>query len=169
MSLFNITAVLCVLFFVAGAGLIIIVGSIIIYNSKDIEKEKLSGKKLRANKKEENMEIKTDGKLCEIGYTDGKDIYQVLDVMITEEDLEVAERWLIKINVLEESGTDEDGTPYISRKLVFDLVQRYRDPLELSFEIAKLAPLMLTDIQIRQLATIGMCTIGPIRMKGDEK
>ena len=79
--------------------------------------------------------------------------YFISDIL--DEDLEVVEKWLIKVSIIEDSETDvDDGEELISRKLVFELIAKIEDPTKamiLGFEIAKLPALYLTEGQQREL------------------
>lgn len=62
--------------------------------------------------------------------------YCVIDV--TDEDMEIAGKWLAKVKIVETKEEDEEGEIFINRKMVFELIQKFTDDLELYFEIAKL-------------------------------
>lgn len=61
-------------------------------------------------------------------------------IEITDEDLEVAGKWIAKVTAVDEEEEDEDGEVFVSRKLVFELIRKLKgdEDLELYFEIAKL-------------------------------
>ena len=77
---------------------------------------------------------------------------------ITDEDLEVTERWLIKVSVIDNDGY-EDEPVLISRKLVYELIQKFEGnndaSMELCFEVSKLPKIYLTDEQIKLLRSEG--------------
>ena len=60
---------------------------------------------------------------------------------ITDEDMEVCERWLIKISAIEVEETDDDGEIFVSRKLIFEIIEKYAPnvdvALELGYEVSK--------------------------------
>lgn len=71
--------------------------------------------------------------------------YELFVTDITNEDMEITERWLVKVSVIEES-IDEDGEEYINKKLVCELIEKFApdETLVLSFfEVAKLPILCL--------------------------
>lgn len=79
---------------------------------------------------------------------------------IQEEDLEVVEKWLIKVSIIEEPVDEEDGL--VRRVLVFELVQEIlsdeqQKALELNYEICKL-PLYLSRRDVRMLTANGRFT-----------
>lgn len=61
---------------------------------------------------------------------------------ITDEDLIVVERWLIKVQILEVEDLDEDDEVYVSRKIIFEIIEKYSPTvdiaLELGYEVSKL-------------------------------
>lgn len=73
---------------------------------------------------------------------------------ITDEYLEVTERWLIKVSVVDNFEEDEEsGEKLVSRKLVFEVIQKLKsdaEAIELCFEAAKLPVLHLTVSQTNQ-------------------
>ena len=79
-------------------------------------------------------------------------------VEITEEDLAITEKWLVKVSILAEEKEDtEEDDGLVSRKLVFELIQRFA-PLEemvLGFEVSKLPVLNLNDIFRERLGETG--------------
>lgn len=79
---------------------------------------------------------------------------------ITDEDLEVTERWLIKVSVIDNDGLDEEEGILVSRKLVYELIQKIEvnnndASMELCFEVSKLPKIYLTDEQIKLLRSDG--------------
>jgi len=77
---------------------------------------------------------------------------------IQAEDLEIVEKWLIKVSIIDDpEKEEEDGL--VRRKLVFELVQEIlndeeQKALELGYEICKL-PLYLSSKQSRILKQNG--------------
>lgn len=59
-------------------------------------------------------------------------------IEITDEDMEITGKWLARVKVVETEEEDEDGEIYVNRELVFELLHKFTDDLELYFEIAKL-------------------------------
>lgn len=78
---------------------------------------------------------------------------------ITDEDLKVTEKWLIKVSVMDNEDSEEENI-LVSRKLVYELIQRIEvsnneASLELCFEVSKLPKIHLTKKQIDLLKTEG--------------
>lgn len=77
---------------------------------------------------------------------------------IQAEDLEVVEKWLIKVSIIDDPEKDnEEGL--VRRKLVFELVQEIlndeeQKALELNYEICKL-PLYLSSSEAKLLLARG--------------
>ena len=91
---------------------------------------------------------------------------------ITNEDMEITERWLVKVSVIEESSDedeDEDGEEYINKKLVLELINRFAtgETLVLGFEVAKL-PILYLGTKERMFLEEGKKAIVNIRRKEKE-
>ncbi len=74
--------------------------------------------------------------------------YFVVDV--TDEDMDVNEKWLVKVIIIEETADDkeEEGeVEYVSKKLVFELIQKFSpdENIVLCFEVEKLPTLYLLE------------------------
>lgn len=64
---------------------------------------------------------------------------------ITDEDMEITEKWLIKVSIIEKEETSKDGEEYISRELVLELIRKFApdETMILGFEVSKLPILYL--------------------------
>lgn len=96
--------------------------------------------------------------------------FEIFVTDITNEDMEITERWLVKVSVIEESSDeDEDGEEYINKKLVFELINRFApdETLVLGFEVAKL-PILYLGTKERMFLEEGKKAIVNIRRKEKE-
>lgn len=61
---------------------------------------------------------------------------------ITDEDLNVTEKWLIKVEIIEVEEIDEDDEVYVKRKFIFEIIDKYAPnvdvAMELGYEISKI-------------------------------
>lgn len=88
-------------------------------------------------------------------------------VEITDEDMEVTEKWLVKVSIVEEATCFRvsDGhngyRPYVSRSLVYELIQKFApsEEMVLGFEVSKLPILMLSDPNMEDLDWYGRLEI----------
>ena len=79
-------------------------------------------------------------------------------VDITNEDLEVTEKWLIKVSIIEEEEKDEAGNEeFVSKKMILELIEKFAptETLVLGFEISKLPGLWLSDHDKENLLKYG--------------
>ena len=79
---------------------------------------------------------------------------------ITDDDLGVVERWLIKVNVIDENVlTTVSGDELVSKKLVLELIARFspEDTMVLGFEVEKLPVVYLPYGDECRLRSSGNC------------
>lgn len=82
-------------------------------------------------------------------------------VEITNDDLEVTERWLVKVSVIrdvkDEERKDIGADEYVNKLIVIELIQRFApdDEIVLGFELSKLPVIHLDKTQQLILERIG--------------
>lgn len=73
--------------------------------------------------------------------------YEHFIVEITNEDMVITEKWLVKVHLVEAKPDekDEDGEWLVNRKMVIELIQQFapNEEMVLGFEVSKLPVLYL--------------------------
>lgn len=86
---------------------------------------------------------------------------------ICDDDLNVTEKWLVKVSIIEEEYVQSEGE-YIKKTLVLELIQRFAPDEEmiLGYEVSKLPILCLPKELQTRLERVGDLRIKEINKKG---
>lgn len=78
-------------------------------------------------------------------------------IYIYDDDLEVSEKWLVKVSIIKEEKVDEGDGLYVNRSYVLELIQRFAPDtlLVLGFEVSKLPVLYLSEHEQTMLGRMG--------------
>lgn len=78
-------------------------------------------------------------------------------IYIYDDDLEVSEKWLVKVSIIKEEKVDKGDGIYIQRSYVLELIQRFAPDAEmvLGFEVSKLPVLYLSEHEQTMLGRMG--------------
>lgn len=78
-------------------------------------------------------------------------------IEIYDDDLEVSEKWLVKVSLIKEEKVEKTDGEYIKRAYVIELIQRFAPDKEmvLGFEVSKLPVIYLLDKERLKLERIG--------------
>lgn len=78
-------------------------------------------------------------------------------IYIYDDDLEVSEKWLVKVSIIKEEKIDKGDGIYIQRSYVLELIQRFAPDAEmvLGFEVSKLPVLYLSEREQTMLGRMG--------------